>query len=182
MKKLFFTTTLLLLFGIFSSRAQNTFPSSGSAGIGTTTPNSSSLLDITSTAKGVLVPRMNKTQRDAIATPATGLLIYQTNSTPGFYYYSGTAWTAVSPKGVNKTLNNLTAPTAINVPLLPLTNGNIDFGSSTFKWNNGYFNGGVQLGASASPTAGTIQWNGSDFQGYNGSSWLSLTGGGGGSS
>ena len=35
---------------------------------------------------------MTKTQRDAIATPAIGLLIYQTNSTPGFYYYDGTAW------------------------------------------------------------------------------------------
>jgi hypothetical protein len=86
----------------------NTFPQTGAAGIGTTNPHSSSLLDITSTAKGVLVPRMTKTQRDGISTPAAGLLIYQTNSTPGFYYFDGSGWTAVTPKaGANKTLNNL---------------------------------------------------------------------------
>ena len=78
-------------------QAQNTFPSSGSAGIGTTTPDASSLLEIKSTTKGLLMSRMTKNQRDAIVTPATGLMIYQTNSVPGFYYYSGTAWTAVTP-------------------------------------------------------------------------------------
>src|SRR5450755_3884068 len=106
--------TLLLVLEILTakiSNAQNTFPSTGPAGIGTTTPNASSLLDITSTTKGMLAPRMTKAQRDAIATPATGLLIYQTNNTPGFYYYSGTAWTAVTPssKGANTSLSNLVA-------------------------------------------------------------------------
>jgi hypothetical protein len=85
-----------------SIQAQNTFPATGPAGIGTTTPNASSLLEIKSTTKGLLIPRMTLAQRDAIAVPPavppTGLLIYQTNSTPGFYYYNGTAWTAVSPK------------------------------------------------------------------------------------
>ena len=42
-------------------------------------------------------PRMTQTQRDAIASPATGLLIYQTDNTPGFYY-DGAAWTAISGK------------------------------------------------------------------------------------
>lgn len=62
-------------------------------GIGTTTPNNSAMLDITSTDSGILIPRMTQTQRDAIATPATGLLIYQTDNSPGFYYYNGTIWT-----------------------------------------------------------------------------------------
>ncbi len=75
----------------------NTFPSSGAAGIGTTSPNTSSLLEIRSTAKGFLAPRMTQAQRDAIGSPATGLLIYQTNNTPGFYYYGGSAWKAVTP-------------------------------------------------------------------------------------
>ena len=86
----------LNLFLLVKLNAQNTFPSTGSAGIGTTSPNASSVLEMKSTTKGVLVPRMTLTQRNAIASPATGLLIYQTNSTPGFYYYSGSAWTAVS--------------------------------------------------------------------------------------
>jgi hypothetical protein len=79
-------------------QAQNIFPSTGAAGIGTTSPDASSILDMVSTSKGMLVPRMTKNQRDAIATPATGLLIYVTNGIPGFYYYNGTAWTTVTPK------------------------------------------------------------------------------------
>ena len=84
MKKLF----LLIVVAIaFNAKSQtNTFPSSGSAGIGTLAPNASSLLDVTSTSKGVLMPRMTKAQRDLIATPATGLMIFQTNQTPGFYW------------------------------------------------------------------------------------------------
>lgn len=89
---------LLLLPGLQSVSAQNIFPANGAAGIGTQSPNTSSLLDITSTAKGVLIPRMTKSQRDAIAAPATGLLIYQTNSNAGFYYYAGNGWSPVTPK------------------------------------------------------------------------------------
>ena len=64
------------------SNAQNTFPSTGAAGIGTTTPDASSLLEIKSTTKGLLISRMTLVQRNAIVSPAPGLMIYQTNSTP----------------------------------------------------------------------------------------------------
>jgi hypothetical protein len=99
MKKNFVSIIFAALLSYVTSQAQtNTFPSTGAAGIGTLTPNASSLLEIKSTTKGLLISRMTKVQRDAIVSPATGLLIYQTNSAPGFYYYSGTAWTAVTPK------------------------------------------------------------------------------------
>ena len=61
-------------------------------GIGTTSPDSSAALDISSTNAGLLMPRMTMTQRDAIATPATGLMIFQTDNTSGYYYYNGSAW------------------------------------------------------------------------------------------
>jgi hypothetical protein len=86
---------------IFSQSAfsqTNIFPKNGSAGIGTITPNASSALEISSTTQGLLAPRMTQAQRDSIASPATGLLIFQTDKTPGFYFYSGTGWTAVTPK------------------------------------------------------------------------------------
>lgn len=53
-------------------------------------PDNSAMLDVSDTTKGVLIPRMNQTQRDAIVNPATGLLIYQTNSDSGFYFNLGT--------------------------------------------------------------------------------------------
>jgi hypothetical protein len=55
----------------------------------------SAILDVTSTSQGVLIPRMTTAQRNAISSPATGLMIFQTDSTAGFYYYNGTAWSAV---------------------------------------------------------------------------------------
>ena len=59
------------------------------------TPDASAALDVRSTKRGILVPRMTKAQRDAITSPATSLLIYQTDNTPGFYYYTGSAWTGI---------------------------------------------------------------------------------------
>src|SRR5580765_4578658 len=93
-----YLSLLIAFFVVANVHAQNIFPSTGSAGIGTTTPNASSILDIVSTTKGILIPRMTITQRNAIKTPATGLLIYQTNNAPGFYYYTGTVWKAITPK------------------------------------------------------------------------------------
>jgi hypothetical protein len=64
--------------------------SAQSIGIGTTTPDNSAQLDISSTDKGLLVPRMTASQRTAIIQPSTGLIVYQTDGSSGFYYNSGT--------------------------------------------------------------------------------------------
>ncbi len=68
--------------------------SSGSVGIGTTSPNASALLDITSTTKGFLPPRMTNAQMVAIATPASGLMVYDTTNNK-LNVYDGTNWVAV---------------------------------------------------------------------------------------
>ena len=64
-------------------------------GINTTTPDPSSMLDIQSTAKGLLIPRMTLVERNNISSPAQGLMVYQTDNTPGFYYYNGSTWSAI---------------------------------------------------------------------------------------
>lgn len=79
----------------------NIFPSSGNVGVGTATPSASALLELSSTTKGLLVPRMTQANRNAITSPATGLLIFQTDNTPGFYYYSGSAWKSVNEFSTN---------------------------------------------------------------------------------
>lgn len=63
-------------------------------GVGTSTPNASALLDLTSTTRGLLIPRMITTQRNAISSPATGLEIFNT-TTGQFEFYNGSAWVAV---------------------------------------------------------------------------------------
>ena len=77
------------------------YNTTGEVGIGTTTPAASALLDLTSTAKGMLIPRMTTTQKTAIATPSTGLLVFQTDAPAGFYYYNGTGWLNLSNLGTN---------------------------------------------------------------------------------
>ncbi|HZV69920.1 MAG TPA: tail fiber domain-containing protein [Saprospiraceae bacterium] len=58
-------------------------------------PDSSAILDIQSTTKGLLIPRMTQEQRDSIILPVFGLTIFQTDGIPGMYYYDGSAWTSV---------------------------------------------------------------------------------------
>jgi len=67
-------------------------------GIGTTSPNASSVLELESTSKGVLIPRLTATQKENITNPAEGLMIYCTNCclTGGtLAYYNGENWTNV---------------------------------------------------------------------------------------
>lgn len=62
--------------------------------------HSSSILDVSSTTKGVLVPRMTKAQKNAIAAPATGLLIFQESpDSIGFHFYNGSRWAWIDTAG-----------------------------------------------------------------------------------
>ncbi len=81
-----------------------------------TTAHGSALLDIKSTTKGMLAPRMNSAQRTAIATPAAGLFVYDTD-TNSFWFYNGTAWGNLSSAlgiGGNGTTNFISKFTAAN--------------------------------------------------------------------
>ena len=80
-------TLATFLFASLGVNAQNV----GINGTGAT-PDASAMLDVVSTTKGLLTPRMTSVQRAAISSPATGLIVYQTDGTDGFYYYDGSAW------------------------------------------------------------------------------------------
>ena len=77
---------LLLLLVLFSKLVI------AQVGIGTTTPDESSILEVSSSTKGLLTPRMTETQKNAIDDPATGLLIYQLDVQDGFWYFDGIQW------------------------------------------------------------------------------------------
>src|SRR5260221_9326214 len=96
MKKKFTTYTIALYL-----IAINGFPSfAQSVAINTdgSTANASAILDIKSSTKGMLAPRMTTVQRTAVATPSAGLLVYDTD-TNSFWFYNGTAWSDLSASG-----------------------------------------------------------------------------------
>ena len=61
-----------------------------------TAADGSAMLDVNSTTKGLLTPRMTMAQRTAISAPTTGLLVYQTDAPEGFYYKSASGWIQLS--------------------------------------------------------------------------------------
>jgi hypothetical protein len=74
---------LLAFIGLSQMNAQ--------VGIGTTTPDASSELDLSATDKGFLPPRLTTAQRDAIASPAEGLVIYNTDNNC-LEFYNASLW------------------------------------------------------------------------------------------
>jgi hypothetical protein len=82
------TISFLFCFAPTSSSAQMV--------IGGSTPSATAILDLQSTAKGMLVPRMTQTQRGAISSPANSLLVYQTDQDTGLYLYKGSSWSRLA--------------------------------------------------------------------------------------
>jgi hypothetical protein len=121
---LLFTTALLL--GIQS------YAQTGVA-INTTgaEPDNSAMLDVSSTTKGVLVPRLSASQRQDIVSPAKGLLVFQENGISGFYYYDGSAWTKLASGTFSETDPVFSLSAAYGITSSNITNWN-----SAFGWGN----------------------------------------------
>ena len=106
MKLCDFSCTLLCLVVYFSLSAQyNNSQISESINTDGSAPDASSILDIQSNTKGVLVPRMDSTDRKNIISPANGLLVYD-NSTNTFWYHNG-SWIELSTIGYFEQIGNL---------------------------------------------------------------------------
>jgi hypothetical protein len=68
---------------------------SGNVGIGTSSPSTSAILDAQSTTKGVRMPNMTTTQKNAISSPAAGLMVFDTTLSK-LCVYSGSAWQTIT--------------------------------------------------------------------------------------
>jgi len=87
-------------------------------------PDASAVLDVKSNQKGLLIPRMIESDRTNIASPAQGLMVYQTDNTEGFYYYDGISWKYIGNEGndlwtrtsSNTVLSNSTDKVGIGTP------------------------------------------------------------------
>lgn len=123
-------------------------------GINTTgaSPHGSALLDISSTTKGLLIPRMNTSERTGISSPAKGLMVFD-NDTNGFWYYNGSSWSNLAGSG------GLTLPFSQT----------ITSGSNAFDINN-LGNGSAIKGNSTTANSNAIYGetsNGTGVKGYS---------------
>lgn len=104
--------TLLSALALLAALVVNVRPATAqNVSIGSFTANASALLDLTSTTKGLLIPRVTTVQKLAIVAPATGDFVFDVTFNE-FYYYDGTAWVPFLSAGNGWLLtgNSLTSP------------------------------------------------------------------------
>ncbi|QRQ99431.1 hypothetical protein [Dyadobacter sandarakinus] len=154
-----YTTFLALTVLSFTALAQ--------VGVGTTTPDASAQLDVTASNKGILIPRLTESGRSSIAAPANGLLIYQTDNTPGFYYFNGSQWLPIAGAGSNApaigfsavgTTSSQSTAGAINASwfIRYINQGSLDVSTSTYTVpQNGLYKVSAKLNY-VQPTASTV--------------------------
>ncbi len=171
-----------------------------SIGIGTATPNASAQLDVSSTVKGMLIPRMTEAEKTAIPAPAQGLMVFNI-TTNSFQYYNGVQWINITHSGIATGTNNR-LPKFIGQ--WGLQNSMVtDNGSGVSVNGTGASADGSAIMDIQSTTKGLLiprmstgertaipgPFKGllvfdnttSSFWFYNGAAWVDLSGGGGGS-
>lgn len=158
-------------------------------GIGTTTPNASSVLDVASTTQGLLAPRMTTVQRNAIVTPANGLLVFDTTEN-AFYFYSTptSTWIKLITNNVQRNNYKLVKTVADLAPELVAGGGSRYLLTSTTYYEiNGTINLAFPIDLNNAYVSGLdanedilIRASGPVFQGTTGGSIrnVTLTGGG----
>jgi len=105
MKQLFLVPTLIAIsINVYSQNV----------GIGTSSPHPSAKLEIASDSSGILIPRMMFEERDSIADPATGLLVFITNDS-AYYFFDGSAWTSLDAR--TRRLIDIDQDTKVDVEL-----------------------------------------------------------------
>ncbi len=158
---------LIMLTGFAGYRANAQSVGISSSAI---TPDASSILEMRTSTKGLLIPRLTTTERNAISSPATGLMIYNT-TTSKFNYYDGGAWTVLfaGSSGVNSvtgTNNRISIGGTSSDPTVDISSSYVGQSSITTL---GTIGSGTWNGSIISPTYGGTGIN-------NGNSTITLGG------
>jgi hypothetical protein len=152
---------------------ENEFPSSGNVGIGTTGPNVPLVVRANSSQVGIRVDGNDASWASLYVNAL------QAGSRPGYGYMRQSileAYSFLDPGDIwHMRMGN--SNYAINASMA----GNVSIGALNPSTERLLVDGGIQLGNTAGTNAGTLRWSGADFEGYDGSSWKSLTATGGGS-
>ncbi|MGQ9820061.1 MAG: hypothetical protein ACUVQ1_09110, partial [Candidatus Kapaibacteriales bacterium] len=141
---------LLYLFFLTTLAGMPLFSQTQNVGIGTTTPDNSAILDLVATDRGFLIPRLTTAQRNAISSPAVGLLIYNTDNSR-FEYWDGTQWVGIFtsvttvPFNLIATGTNTTATMTVGNGASILLSGTGTIESNVFK-GSGSTTNAVDLG------------------------------------
>lgn len=174
---------IIVLLALFTSKTYS------QVGVNVAVPDASAELEILSTNKGFIIPRMTQAQRTAIASPANGLMVFQTTAPIGLFYYNVSTWVQLSTwqitgnTGTNKIVNKL--GTTDSNPVIFRTegtekmridaNGNVGIGTNnpnlsldllgTLRIEDGTQGVGRILTSNAN---GSIKWENSSTLGFSG--------------
>ncbi len=154
-KDLFELFVCIALAGLFVLLSSGTAFGQGNVGINNPTPHAKSLLDLTSSDKGLLTPRMTAAQRTAMfpAPDATGkgMLVYQTDGVQGFYYYDGTAWVMVQTGNAGWGLLGNSGTSVASNFLGTTDNTSVAFRTNNLERMRLSYTGNVAIGAAIDP-------------------------------
>lgn len=118
----------------------------------------SSMLDVESTTQGFLTPRMTAAQRGAIGSPATGLLVYQTDGSAGYWYYNGTTWVQIGSgttggTGIANYVTKWTGTSTLGTSVLYDNGTNVGIGTTSPAQKLHINGGNIRLAETAGHTA-----------------------------
>ncbi len=135
-------------------------------GVGTTSPDNNAVLDVNSSSKGILIPRMTTIQRETLTTnnPAQGMMVYDIDLDVMFVYYGGQWYAMNAWKTEYRTDQNNQAATMTTMTATGVNHGNVGIGTAT-PTEKLEISGKVKAtefsGYGMAPVGAIVHWSGS---------------------
>ncbi len=146
MNKLLLSISIVII--LLASQVSNIYSQGVAINTSGNPADASAMLDVQSTSGGILIPRLTLAQRGNLVSPASGLLIYQTDNQAGFYFYNGTVWTKISTgldvSGTQNYVSKFTGTNSLGNSQIFDNGTNVGIGTATPSYKlhvagNGYF-------------------------------------------